>query len=58
MSLPQEEGKYSHADYLTWLMLQENGRYGRPEIYTEDEKIKVSIFPDLIIDLNLVFGTI
>jgi Uma2 family endonuclease len=39
-------------------ILQENGRYGRPEIYTEDEKIEVSIFPDLIIDLNSVFGTI
>ncbi|KNY27582.1 Uma2 family endonuclease [Pseudobacteroides cellulosolvens] len=39
-------------------ILQESGRYGRPEIYTEDEKIEVSIFPDLIIDLNSVFGTI
>lgn len=39
-------------------ILQENGRYGRPEIYTEDEKIEVSIFPDLIIDLSSVFDTI
>ncbi len=30
-------------------------RYGRPEIYTEDDKIKVSIFPDLIVDLKPVF---
>jgi Uma2 family endonuclease len=38
--------------------LQENKRYGRPDLYTETDKIKVSIFPDLIIDLNAVFGTI
>ncbi len=33
-------------------------RYGRPEIYTEDDKIKVSIFPDLIVDLKPVFPEI
>lgn len=38
--------------------LQRNGRYGRPDIYTEDEKVKVSIFPDLIIDLSSVFSAI
>lgn len=36
--------------------LQENNRYGRPEIYTEDDKIKVSIFDDLSIDLKDVFS--
>jgi len=35
--------------------LQGDQRYGRPEIYTEDDKIKVSIFPDLIVDLKPVF---
>lgn len=35
--------------------LQDNRRYGRPEIYTDEDKIKVSIFNDLIIDLKAVF---
>ena len=39
-------------------ILQNNGRYGRPDIYIEDEKINVSIFPDLTIDLGTVFGII
>lgn len=36
-------------------ILQSNGRYGRTEMYTEQDKIKVSIFPDLEIDLKSVF---
>ncbi|GAV23388.1 Uma2 family endonuclease [Carboxydothermus pertinax] len=36
--------------------LQANKRYGRPEIYTDDDVIKVSIFDDLIVDLKLVFA--
>lgn len=36
-------------------VLQDNLRYGRTELYTEDDKITVSIFPDLIIDLSMVF---
>ena len=36
-------------------LLQSNNRYGRPEIYTEDEKITVSIFPNFIVDLSEVF---
>jgi len=36
--------------------LQYNGRYGRPEMYSDEDKIKVSIFPDLEIDLSGVFG--
>lgn len=30
-------------------------KYGRPEIYTEDDKIRVSIFSDLSVDLKPVF---
>lgn len=33
--------------------LQSNGRYGRPAMYTYEDKIKVSIFPNLEIDLKL-----
>jgi Uma2 family endonuclease len=36
-------------------ILQSNQRYNRPEMYSEEDKIKVSIFPDLIIDLSAVF---
>lgn len=36
-------------------LLQENGRYGRPDIYSEEDKIEVSIFSDLEIDLKAVF---
>lgn len=36
--------------------LQSNGRYGRPDIYSDEDTIKVAIFPDLEIDLNLVFN--
>ncbi|RNC63061.1 MAG: hypothetical protein AWM53_01683 [Candidatus Dichloromethanomonas elyunquensis] len=39
-------------------VLQDNHRYGRPEIFTEDDQIKVSIFPDLVIDLRPVLGKI
>lgn len=36
-------------------VLQENNRYGRPEVYTEIGKVNVSIFSDLEIDLSIVF---
>lgn len=36
-------------------ILQNNNRYGRTELYTEIDEVKVSIFPDLTIDLNTVF---
>ena len=36
--------------------LQSNGRYGRPEMCTDEDKIKVSIFSDLEIDLKSVLG--
>lgn len=39
-------------------LLQPSGRYGRPEMYTDENKTKVSIFPDLEIDLKTVFTTV
>lgn len=39
-------------------LLQSNGRYGRTEMYTDEGKIKVSIFPDLEIDLKPVFDKV
>ncbi|MBP2072007.1 hypothetical protein J2Z80_001530 [Thermoanaerobacterium butyriciformans] len=35
--------------------LQDSKRYGRPEIYADEDKVKVTIFDDLIIDLKPVF---
>ncbi|MGB9812169.1 MAG: Uma2 family endonuclease [Thermovenabulum sp.] len=40
---------------LNVFILQENKRYGRPEIYTQDDKVKVSIFEDLMSDLKDIF---
>jgi Uma2 family endonuclease len=37
-------------------ILQENGKYGRPEIYTEDDTVIINIFSDLAIDLKPVFS--
>lgn len=36
-------------------LLQKNERFSRPEMYTEEDGINVSIFPDLTIDLSAVF---
>ena len=36
-------------------ILQNNNRYGRPEIFTETDNVEVSIFPDLVIELSSVF---
>ena len=41
---------------ISVFVLQGNQRYGRTELYTEDDKITVSIVPDLIIDLSVVFA--
>ncbi|WP_348982455.1 hypothetical protein [Desulfosporosinus sp. HMP52] len=38
--------------------LQNNKRYGRPAVYSDEEKITVSALPDLIIDLNPVFAAL
>lgn len=49
----EPEGKF-----ITVFTLQENDRYGRPEAYTEVDKIKISIFPDFTVDLASVFNAI
>ncbi|NLJ58938.1 MAG: Uma2 family endonuclease [Tissierellia bacterium] len=41
--------------YVNVFTLQKNNRYGRPESYTDAEKIEVTVFPDLFIDLTTVF---
>lgn len=41
---------------ISVFILQNNNRYGRPEIYTENDNVEVSIFTDLIIDLDTVFN--
>ncbi len=61
--------KYEKAGVKTyWLVEPEpklvsvftltNGKYGRPEIYNDDDKTKVTIFSDLEIDLKSVFDVI
>lgn len=40
---------------VTVFVLGANNKYGRPDIYTEGDEIKVSIFPDLIISLKGIF---
>lgn len=39
-------------------LLQENVRYGRQEIYSEEDQITLNIIPDLLIDLKPVFPSI
>ena len=41
---------------ISVFLLQKNGRFSRPEMYTDEDSIKVSSFPDLIIDLSSVFA--
>lgn len=36
--------------------LQENQRYGRPGLYSDEDQIHVTIFDDLIIDLQMVLS--
>lgn len=36
----------------------QNGRYGRPETYTEEHRIVVGIFPDLVVELKRIFAVI
>jgi Uma2 family endonuclease len=43
---------------ISVFVLQENNCYGRPEVYAEEDKIIVSIFPDLLVDLSPVFAGI
>ena len=39
-----------------FLLQQDNHKFSRPDVYADDEKISVSIFPDLAIDLSSVFS--
>lgn len=41
---------------LSIFTLQDNERFGRPHLYSEEKQAKVSIFDDLIIDLEMVFS--
>ncbi|WP_163970978.1 Uma2 family endonuclease [Oceanobacillus halotolerans] len=36
--------------------LQKNQRYGRPNLYSDEDQVRVSIFDDLMIDLKRVFS--
>ncbi|PAV28257.1 hypothetical protein CIL05_17985 [Virgibacillus profundi] len=36
--------------------LQENQGYGRPNLYSDEDQVKITIFEDLKIDLKLVFS--
>lgn len=42
---------------LSVFTLQSNQRFGRPDLYTEESQVKVSIFDNLIIDLEMIFST-
>ena len=44
--------------YINVFTLQENKRYGRPEAYTEEDTVQLSVFPDFRIDLKPVFDGI
>ena len=35
--------------------LQEDGRYGRPQMYAEEDSVTVNSFPDFMVDLRQVF---
>ena len=37
-------------------LLQDNQRFSRPEMYTDEDMIQVGRFPELTVDLGLVFG--
>lgn len=45
-----------HEKIVSVFILQNNQRYGRPDMYTEENEVKVSIFEDLVIDLSKVFS--
>ncbi len=36
-------------------ILRENKTYGKPEVYGQEDKVKVSIFPDLEITMETIF---
>ncbi|MDI6916038.1 MAG: Uma2 family endonuclease [Desulfitobacteriaceae bacterium] len=39
-------------------VLQHNGSYGRQNVYSEEDRIQVNLFPDLTIDLKSIFVNI
>lgn len=41
---------------LNVFILQDDGLYGRLKAYSDEDKVRASLFPDLEIDLNLVFN--
>lgn len=43
------------AKLVSVFTLQDNNRYGRPELYTETDNVEVSIFPGLVVELITVF---
>jgi Uma2 family endonuclease len=43
---------------VTVFILGDNGRYGRQEVYSEDDEIQVSVFNNLKINLKSVFNYI
>ncbi|MEA4964057.1 hypothetical protein [Lutispora sp.] len=47
----------AHKD-ITVLLLQEDGKYSEPKTYPTDEKVTPSLFPDLLIDQELVYRDI
>jgi len=60
MKLYEKTGvkEYCMADPMSntlYVYKLKNNEYGRPEIYTEEDKVKVGIFPDLEIDMAMVF---
>ncbi|SHN72401.1 Uma2 family endonuclease [Desulfitobacterium chlororespirans] len=46
------------AKLISVFALQRDGRYGRPEIYSEQGRIHLGMFPDLTVDLDAVFKDI
>lgn len=49
----EPEGKYINV-----FTLQENKRYGRPEAYTEEDKVQLTVLPDFTVHLRPVFDVI
>ena len=41
---------------VTVFVLGEDGRYGRPEVYAEDDEIQVRVLNDLKVNLKQVFA--
>ncbi len=46
---------HASEKYIEVFKINSDGKYGRPEIYVEHDKIKVDVLKGLTIDLSLVF---